>query len=630
MLSVINADYRYNLPYFKELILKFSDLNLDSSLLSTIEKSGFAEATPIQAQAIPLVLQKKDVSGLAQTGTGKTAAFVLPLMERVLCSRPRTESELSQMSEESRLRIQERAFADWRSPNFILILVPTRELAEQVTENIEKFSVDSGVRCVSVYGGTSYDKQKDALSRGVEFVVATPGRLIDLYKEHILDLKQVRAIVFDEADRMFDMGFKDDMKYILQRVPQDRQFLVFSATLNFDVLNTAYQFGAEPIEINISRDQAKADNVRDEIFHVGQDEKPMYLLSLFKKHNPKQVIVFSNFKMKVERISAFLSSNGYPAVGISSLLSQAQRNRVIEQFKTENEKNILVATDVAARGLDIKGVDLVINYDLPQDAESYVHRIGRTGRAGTEGQAFSLVSDQDVESLSRVEEYLKHKIQMGWFEDTDLIKDFKPMPAEQYRDKHNREGYKGHQRTDGHKSERPFDRQRNYKFDERKSTQQADGPRKESRNHFRDKQHKDNKLGQTAADSAQFRSGVSHSSQNHKPKHPTTSSQNAPKRHHASVQTKVGAKKSVSWLQKITQFFKGLVTPNNKVTKKLEHGTLKKDEQSSSGQKASGHHKHKSYGHRNKNHHRRNYHGKGAKTQRHPSRHAGSDKSNPK
>ena len=249
-----------------------------------------------------------------------------------------------------------------------------------------------------------------------------------MYKEHLVDLKQVRAIVFDEADRMFDMGFKDDMKYILQRVPRDRQFLVFSATLNFDVLNTAYQFGSEPVEINISRDQAKAENVKDQIFHVGNSEKPQHLLSLLKAHNPKQAIIFTNFKLNVEKITKFLVDNDIPAMAISSLLTQAQRNRVIEQFKAENHLNILVATDVAARGLDIKGVDLVINYELPMDSESYVHRIGRTGRAGTTGQAFSMVGEKDIESLSRIEDYLKHKVEVGYLENDQLIQEFKPFP----------------------------------------------------------------------------------------------------------------------------------------------------------------------------------------------------------
>jgi ATP-dependent RNA helicase RhlB len=301
-------------------------------------------------------------------------------------------------------------------------------LAEQVYENAIKFVGDSGLRAVAIYGGVSYDKQKEGLRNGVEFVIATPGRLIDLFKEHLVDLKQVRGVVFDEADRMFDMGFKDDMKFILQRIPKERQFMVFSATLNLDVLNTAYQFGANPVEVNVSRDQAKAENVEDKIFHVGQDEKGPHLLSLLRKHNPRQSIVFSNFKMNVPRITQFLNDNGMPAVGISSLLTQSQRNRVMEQFKGESDHNILVATDVAARGLDIKGVDMVVNFELPDDPENYVHRIGRTGRAGEKGIAFSLVSERDVDALARVEQYLKHKIDASFLEESELVKDFKAMP----------------------------------------------------------------------------------------------------------------------------------------------------------------------------------------------------------
>lgn len=411
--------------------MKFADLGLDSQILQAIEKLGFTETTPIQEKTIPILLEGRDVSGLAQTGTGKTAAFLIPLMDRILKGRQSVEG----LSDEERQKLDARRFADWRAQNFILVLVPTRELAEQVYENAMNLSVVSGLRAVSVYGGTSYDKQKEGLAAGVEFVVATPGRLIDLYKEHVCDLKQVRAVVFDEADRMFDMGFKDDMKYILQRIPKERQIAVFSATMNFDVTNTLYQFGSDPVEVDVSRDQAKAENVKDAIFHCGQDEKAKYLLSIFRNRNPKQAIVFSNFKNNVERISRFLSDNGVPAMGISSLLTQAQRNRVLEQFKAENEKNVLVATDVAARGLDIKGVDLVVNFELPQDAESYVHRIGRTGRAGAEGTAFSLVSDRDVESLQRIEEYLKHKLAVEWMEDSDLVADFKPLPSERGYDR---------------------------------------------------------------------------------------------------------------------------------------------------------------------------------------------------
>lgn len=438
---------------------------------------------------MPPVFDGKDVAGLAQTGTGKTAAFLIPIMDRILRARPAQ----GEISDEEKALIEKRAFKDWKPQNFILILVPTRELAEQVQDNINKLSVDSGLRGFAIYGGTGYDKQKEALKNGVEFIVATPGRLIDLYKEHLVDLKQVRAIIFDEADRMFDMGFKDDMKFILQRVPRERQLLVFSATLNFDVLNTVYQFGSEPVEINISRDQAKAENVKDQIFHVGSDEKPQHLLSLLKVHNPKQAIIFTNFKMSVERIARFLVDNGVPAMAISSLLTQAQRNRVIEQFKAENDMNILVATDVAARGLDIKGVDMVINYELPMDCESYVHRIGRTGRAGTTGQAFSLVGDKDIESLARIEDYLKHKIEVGYLETEQLLKDFKPMSS--HHDGHypksldrarapregGREGGRGGERRDRGGRDRRGGGERGERRPDRGASAQATGPRPEGR-----------------------------------------------------------------------------------------------------------------------------------------------------
>lgn len=405
--------------------MKFEELKLSSSLLTPIHKLNYSDCTPIQEQAMPHILEGKDLAGLAQTGTGKTAAFLLPLMERVLRSQKTPEGATEDVVDLHKVR----GFPDWKPFHWILILVPTRELAEQVLQNINTYGADAGLEGCSIYGGTGYEKQKEALKRGVTFVVATPGRLIDLYKEHNVDLKLVRAVVFDEADRMFDMGFKDDMKFVLDRIPKDRQFLVFSATLNLDVLNTAYQYGASPVEINVSRDQAKAENVEDSIFHLGQDEKPRYLLSLFKNYKPQQTVIFSNFKNQIDPIVQFLRANDIPAVGISSLLNQSQRNRVIEQFKAVNSTNVLVATDVAARGLDIQGVDMVVNFELPSDAESYVHRIGRTGRAGQTGRAFSFVSDKDVEALQRIEDYLKHKVNSSWFDDGQLVVDFVPLES---------------------------------------------------------------------------------------------------------------------------------------------------------------------------------------------------------
>lgn len=467
--------------------MKFSELDLHPLLAKNLERIQFAECTPVQEMAIPHVLAGRDIAGLAQTGTGKTGAFLVPLINRILlgrdkiAERPESKSEpaagessiaesasdavstevapeeisgsstapltgLIEEVEGDAVEIQSpRYFTDWRRRNYILILVPTRELAEQVFDNAKKLIEGTGLKAVAVYGGTTYEKQKAGFKDGVEFVIATPGRLIDLHKENFADLRQVRAIVFDEADRMFDMGFKDDMKYILRRIPRDRQFLVFSATLNFDVLNTAYEFGAFPVEVNISKDQPKAENVADEILHIGSDEKARFLLSLLKKHAPRQTIVFSNFKRNVERITKFLNSNGQPAVGISSLLTQAQRNRVMAQFKAQNDRNILVATDVAARGLDILGVDMVINFELPDDAENYVHRIGRTGRAGLKGRAISMVSDRDVEALERIENYLGHKVSVIWLEEQELVKEaeMKPFPNDYPRAKPSAHGGRG-------------------------------------------------------------------------------------------------------------------------------------------------------------------------------------------
>ena len=411
--------------------MKFSELELHPLLKANLDKIGFSECTKIQDQAIPAIRLGKDVAGLAQTGTGKTGAFLIPLIDRMLKAMKPDESVAASPTV---------AFTEWKKKQYILCLVPTRELAEQVFENAEKFLAGTDIKAVSVYGGTTYEKQVGALKAGVEFVIATPGRFIDLHKEHVADLGLVRAVVFDEADRMFDMGFKDDMIFLLKRIPRDRQFLVFSATLNFDVLNVAYEFGADPVEVNIGRDQAKADNVKDYFLHAGTEEKPKYLLSVLKKYNPRQAIIFSNFKHNVERLTKFLTSNGVPAVGISSLLTQAQRVRVMEQFKADNDRNILVATDVAARGLDILGVDMVINYDLPDDAENYVHRIGRTGRAGATGQAFSLVGERDVDAHMRIEEYLKNKIENLWLDDSELITDFKPVPRDESRNRFAKSG----------------------------------------------------------------------------------------------------------------------------------------------------------------------------------------------
>jgi ATP-dependent RNA helicase RhlB len=401
-------------------IKKFSDFQLHPALMKAIDAMGYTNCTPIQTRCLPILLKGQDIAGLAQTGTGKTAAFLIPMIDRILRSQEKNEE------------FPERVFKDWQDNQFVLILVPTRELVTQVLDNLNQLTAGTGLNSIFLYGGVGYDEQKASLKKPFQFLVSTPGRLIDLYKEGFVDLKQVRGMIFDEADRMFDMGFQQDVFFVLNRVPKERQLLMFSATLNMLVTEMAYEAHANPVEIDVSRDKVTTENIEDFIIHMGKEEKPKYLLSIFKKYNPQQVIIFSNFKNKVGRVAEFLNENGYPALGISSLMTQAQRNRVIERFKSENKHNIMVATDLAARGLDIKGVDLVINYELPEDAENYVHRIGRTGRAEQKGMAISFVSDRDVESLMRIEEYLKEKLEALWMEDSEFVKDFKPFPPDEF------------------------------------------------------------------------------------------------------------------------------------------------------------------------------------------------------
>jgi len=542
--------------------VKFSDLNLHPDLAKTIADIGFTDCTPIQEDSIPIIQRGDDIAGLAQTGTGKTGAYLIPLINKILNSKYAKEA-----TEDTR-RV---GFNEWRDPHFILILVPTRELAQQVEQNFETFSANTGLKSIAIYGGTSYDPQKKALKDGVQFVIATPGRLIDLFKDKCVDLHQVRAVVFDEADRMFDMGFKDDMRYLLQRIPRERQLLIFSATLNFEVTNVAYEFGSDPVEVNISKDQTTAENVKDEIFHVGDKEKAQYLLSLIKRQNAKQVIIFTNFKHKVERISRFLMDNGIPAVGISSLLSQSQRTRVMEQFKdTESKQNILVATDVAARGLDVKGVDLVINYELPDSAENYVHRIGRTGRAGEEGVAFSLVSDRDVESLSRIHEYVDRKLDIGWMESDELLKDFKRMqefsprssgPKREARPRKPRNGDKKPYSKKASGSKKPYKKSENKDGDKQSSGKKKTYSKSESS--YKGKKKTSKKSGSSGpkkSDAAQIKAGQKNGSVKASSKKKSASKKSKNIKYKSKYKHKSSSNSKESLGKKVSGFFKNLIS----------------------------------------------------------------------
>lgn len=404
--------------------MKFTSLPLNKQILQILKEKNFVDCTPIQEQVFPLIVSGKDVAGLSQTGTGKTLAFVLPLVQRILNSK--TQNQSNTLPFNTPEQKQNIFIKPWADSSYVLIITPTRELAFQAKEVIQSITHDTDISLAITVGGIEIEKDIEQLRSPIDFLIATPGRLIDLYKNHHLHLGQVQSLVLDEADKLFDMGFRDDIKYIVSRVPNHRQFLLFSATLNLEVMELAYRFNSDPIEVNLSRRDIPKDLIEEGLYHVGQKEKPCYLLSLLNKENWNNAIVFSNYKKQVLDLEFFLTKNGIQAMGLSSALSQSQRNKVIQNFKSEKESKVLIATDVAARGLDISGVDLIINYDIPSYFETYIHRIGRTGRAGKKGKAINLSSDYDVEALVNIEQSLKHKIPVLWLEKTEFVEDFKP------------------------------------------------------------------------------------------------------------------------------------------------------------------------------------------------------------
>lgn len=377
--------------------MNFHNFPLHPTLLENISAAGYQQATDIQLQVLPLALEGKDVSGLSRTGTGKTAAFLIPTLHR-----------LSTL-EKDRLA---------------LCLSPTRELAQQIQSEANRLAKNLEIPTVSIVGGMSSEDQVQALKDGARLITGTPGRIIDLFKEKMLDLSKVDVLVFDEADRMFDMGFVKDMQYILSKVNPQRQILLFSATMNFSVLNMIYEYGADPTEINVSRDQVTADKIEQVLYHVGDEEKPAALLGVCNKHCKENgsIIVFVNYKERVGWVAALLTKNGIPAQSLSSMLRQDKRNKTIEGFKT-GKFRALVATDVASRGLDVDDISLVVNYHLPEEAATYVHRIGRTARAGRDGIAVNICSSEDAYNQMRVEEFLGKKIPVQWFGDDELPKE---------------------------------------------------------------------------------------------------------------------------------------------------------------------------------------------------------------
>ncbi|MFT4578714.1 MAG: ATP-dependent RNA helicase RhlB [Nitrospinales bacterium] len=388
-------------------LLNFESLPLPESLLKGIRDAEFKTCTPIQSKSLPITLARKDLAGQAQTGTGKTAAFLITLFTRLLENKP------------------DPAEKGKEGPR-ALVLAPTRELARQIEKDALLLGKHCGFKIACIIGGVDYEKQRNQIKDGVDVLIATPGRLIDFYKQKFFSLKRIEVLVVDEADRMFDMGFIVDLRFLFRSCSpyNKRQTMLFSATLNYRVMELCYEHMNNPTKVVIEPEKAVVDEIKQSLFHVGQHEKFNLLLGLLKQEEGKKVLIFCNTKVEAEQLEWKLNHNDYNAGQISGDLHQNARIKVLEDFQ-KGDLYILIATDVASRGLHVDDITHVINYDLPQDAEDYVHRIGRTARAGKKGTAITLCCENFAQHLERVEVYLKKKIPVAWAEE-ELYLDEKP------------------------------------------------------------------------------------------------------------------------------------------------------------------------------------------------------------
>ncbi|MBN2668930.1 MAG: DEAD/DEAH box helicase [Bacteroidales bacterium] len=367
--------------------MKFTELNLGNDLLEGIEAMGYDTMTPIQEQAIPAILEGRDLIASAQTGTGKTAAFLLPIVEKI-----------TQQDSSNRIKA--------------LVIVPTRELAVQIQQNMEGMSYFTSVGSVAVYGGgdgNSYSAEKQALKAGVDVVIGTPGRLIAHSNMSYVDWSGLEFLVLDEADRMLDMGFYDDIMRIIKNLPKKRQSLLFSATMPDKMRQLARSLLHQPVEINIAVSRP-ADKIKQHAFVVYDTQKQTLIEHLLKEKNFKSVIVFCSTKSSVKELSKHLKKTSLKVQEIHSDLEQAQREDILNQFKSRTIQ-ILVATDILSRGIDVEDIDLVVNYDVPPDGEDYIHRIGRTARAESDGLAYTLINEKDQNRFAGIEKLLGHSVE---------------------------------------------------------------------------------------------------------------------------------------------------------------------------------------------------------------------------
>ena len=390
---------------------KFSSFDLPAEVLQGVEESGFSYCTPIQAESLPVALQGKDIAGQAQTGTGKTAAFLLAAYAHLL----------KHPAPDTRKKNQPRC----------IILAPTRELAVQIHKDAEMLGKHTGLKHVAVFGGTGYDTQKQAIIDGVDLLIGTPGRIIDYFKQGVYDLKQIQVLILDEADRMFDLGFIDVIRYLIRRMPDadKRLSMLFSATLSHRVSELAYDHMNDPQEVVIQSENVTADRVSQTVYYPAMDEKIPLLLGLLSSREDSKIVIFINTKRVAEKIDAYFKTNNIDGMMLSGDVPQNKRLRIMQDF-TAGKIRALVATDVAARGLHVDDVSLVINYDLPNDAEDYVHRIGRTGRAGASGAAINFACEDYAMSLPDIEKYIGNKIEVARITNEMLVKPNAPARIE--------------------------------------------------------------------------------------------------------------------------------------------------------------------------------------------------------
>jgi len=383
--------------------LRFADLPLSAGLQRGIADAGFAHCTPIQSKTLPLALEGQDVAGQAQTGTGKTAAFLLAMYHR-LENTPRPSID------------------DGPPAPRALILAPTRELAVQVHADATALGKHLPFRLGLAFGGTDYDKQRDQLAAGVDVLIGTPGRIIDFYKQRVFGLRGIQVLILDEADRMFDLGFIKDIRYVLRRLPEHHRRLnmLFSATLSHRVLELAYEHMNDPELIRIEPDKMTVDSVTQSIYFPAMEEKLPLLLTLLRDRDPHRTMIFVNTRREADHLREALVHNGIKAEALSGDVPQRKRLRMLKDFQA-GELAVLIATDVASRGLHVPGVSHVFNYDLPQDPEDYVHRIGRTARAGATGDAISFGCETYAISLPDIEAFIGRKIPVATFDHSALV-----------------------------------------------------------------------------------------------------------------------------------------------------------------------------------------------------------------